>query len=392
MRGGFAALMLLGLCNGARAAEPCSKVEIAGQAQAVEQARALLAARPQGGKFNPDVSPETFQAITGLRNRLADLIDQSLGCAAPDVTAKNLEHDIAALLPGPAPNGPAPLADESWGSLVGVTIRRSPENPGVIGVLARFSVKCGRDGMLLLFTPRADRGWQEVLRWQSRPYKTVDGAFSALDFAVSPPDASGNWFVATKHVLPVCSGAWSSIQYNILRPQPGRIEPRKIFGGTDSIWWGGGDYGLLTASRDEIDLRFHAESLDTSVPPRLQVRHFAVGLDGAKRTAPLAVAPGDFVEEWLQLPWTEAAAVTGAGADLGTLHDLLRKIYQKTLFFQYKSVRACTGEPERVEVGIGFDVDYGNYIFGVSTKGEYRLLSAAKKPDPRCTGPNLLGR
>jgi len=53
---------------------------------------------------------------------------------------------------------------------------------------------------------------------ESNGYADISGAQGSFQFAISPPDNEGNWFVVAADVNPWCSSNWQQLRYKVLRP------------------------------------------------------------------------------------------------------------------------------------------------------------------------------
>ncbi len=316
--------------------------------------------------------------LATLKARLADLADAEMGCAGPDARAEDVQADLQRL-------AGLDSGDEAQGAGYGrgldFAVRRWPG--GRIGIVATVGIQCGSDASLFVFERTPD-GWREAIRWQAPPYAQVSGGFEAFDYALSPPGPDGRWFAVAKSVTPWCSSTWAQIRWAILRPGLSPAAPRVLRAATESIWWGGDDTGSVEAGERTAELRWHAESIDTDVHNRPWIRRFVVDEDAARRIAPVAETPRDFADEWIVTPWREAAAWTAPAArrPSAALHDRLRRLH----FLSYTSLRAC---PAGL-VQVALEKDGARYFLRVSEGPDYRLVSVARRPDPRCRGPNQL--
>lgn len=339
-------------------ADPCSKPDVERTGAAVEAARtAILDSLPKRD-LDPRIPSRSRKAIAAMQHRLHAYLAAALGCSAD---AKALEKTLRWSTPG--------LRFEA----------RSPRE-GLMAVTAGFDVGCGGDTVLAIFA-RRDGGWRDVLYAHSKPYKEVSGAWGAFDYAVSAPDEGGQWFVAAKTVAPWCSSTWSTIRYSVLRPGAAAA----IFAAEDSIWWGNDDFGRLKAGRDDFELRFHAESIDGGVHNREWVRHFAVRGDKVARIAPFADTPRDFVEEWIQSSWQDAAGWTAPA--LAPQVKAVHARFHAEPHGEYQSIRRCGEGAEQIEIQP--TAADGSLFFEVSGSRDFVLTGLSNTADPRCAGKDL---
>ena len=315
----------------------CLKPDIDQAADGTAVARQALLAVPVGDEATEtDVTSARAADIARMKDALAALADAFMRCARPDLAPQQAERQLNALLKGPAPSK---NQESDYGYSVDFHVVRPPDEPDMIAIEPSFQIACGGDTMLLLYERRSGI-WSDVLRWQSGPYKTVGGAFDFFDFAVSPPDQKGNWYVLAKTIAPWCTSTWSEISYAVLRPQSGTAKPKVVLQADAPIWWGSEDFGQLTAAKDWFDVRFHAQSIDTGVHNRLWIRHFAIDGNTVRRMQPVAESPRDFADEWIVSSWGEASGWTtlAARASLRKVHDHLNYYRENIGSFQYESI------------------------------------------------------
>ena len=311
---------------------------------------------------DPRVAPITSLEIQQAKDHIAHLTDAYMECQQqPDPT--QIVHDLTALIP------PSPSSENKFGS--GLSFEASTTGR-LIGITANFGIKCGSDTVLLIYSPH-ESSWQQVLRYQSPPYKEVSGAYWSLQYKMSPPDPAGNWFVITSRVMPWCSSTWSSIEYAILRPGP-----KVLLKHSESMWWGGEDFGTLAVTANSAEIVYTDRSIDMGVHSRKHIRHYEVSADSAKRTQPVAESPRDFVDEWIVSPWSEARDWSAPG--LETFHQQAQKASE------FISIQTC---PDSVQIGVtDIKTEKLALYFRVTGTTTFKMQSVRTTPDPVCSGPN----
>lgn len=391
---------ITGLTASAQAAG-CAEPEIARAAGQVDLARKALIALPIGDGGETKVSPNVQRAIRIMKTRLAAFIDADMHCSSLNRDADAIQRDLserahAFVMENRVYKNDEPLPKDfgHYGFELDFRVKRWTDKPNRVGIVADFGIECGWDAILQIFSAESDR-WHEVLRWQSKPYKTVGGAFGSFDYAVSPADAVGKWYVLAKTIAPWCSSAWSSISFAALRPVPGRLNPRIIHQQDDPIWWGGDDEGQLIAGRSEFEIRFHAQSIDVGVHNRVWIRHFQIAGDAVKRIPPVALSPRDFVDEWIVSSWNEASfwTIPASRQSAKVVHERLHNVYtgRGGDFFDYDAIRQCTNRADRYQIGLIRDEDQTRYFFSVVGETDYRLTGVTEMPDPACDRPDISG-
>jgi hypothetical protein len=381
-------------CAWAARAAACPTADITQAADAVDKARAALLALPVGDGLQTSVSQEARRAIAAMQASLADLANAHMACAPLNEAPETIERDLSRLVHAFAledrvyRNEELPKEAGHYGFELTFTAKAWSDHPGVIGIVADFSIECGSDAVLLVFAPSGTR-WKEALRWQSKPYAEVSGALGSFGYAVSPADSRGRWYVVVKSIAPWCSSTWSLIRYAVLRPVAGRVRPTTIYAGEDSIWWGSEDFGRLTVGQDEFELRFHADSIDMGVHNRIWIRHFRIVADSVARIAPVALSPRDFADEWIVSRWQEASQWSAADArrTLELQHEQLNKIH----YFTYDSVRRCSDRPDHYQVALLDEDDQTRYYLHIVGETDYRATAVSASPDASCSGEDVSG-
>jgi hypothetical protein len=380
----------------------CSQDEVNRKAAELQLVRQRLLGLSIGDGLQTDVSPQAQAAIASMKDALGNFINVYLRCVPLQPDAAKVSKELSSLgqafslPPGVLSSEQIPADFGKFGFELSFDVKVI-EKPRLIGVAANFSIECGSDTVLLIFS-RSEDLWKEALRWQKKPYKRVDGGTIAFDFGISPPDGAGQWFVVTHDVAPWCSSTWSAIRYDVLRPTTDPLRPKVLLSSSDGMWWGNEDFGTLTVEKDDFDLRFHSSSIDGGVHNRVWIRHYSVVGDTVQRTQPVAVSPRDFVDEWLISPWRQASqwSSKAAAQPLSHAHRVLaRKVRSGSGLLEFDSIQRCSDSSNhyQVEIGEEFGPEYKDarsFYFQVLGKDKFTMARVSEKPDPGCKGPNIL--
>jgi hypothetical protein len=392
-------LVLLPVSLACPAHAACGSDDVNRAAQHLTMARRALLAAPMSEipQAQPDASDwttvptATQQAIATMKQALADLITTYMCAAPPDVSAEKIRKGLSRLGHAFAPkkaNSKLPEDSYRYGFELSFETRRDARQPTLVGIVADFQIACGSDAMLLIFDSATGR-WHERLRWQSRPYAKVSGAFGSFGYAIAPPDSQGAWYVLVKRIPPWCSSTWSAIYYDVLRPVDGSLRPRVVFSGSDGIWWGAEDFGTASANAADFTVRFHNNSIDVGVHNRLWIKRYSISGDTVRRIQPVAASPRDFADEWIQEPWKEASRWTAPRARSATVETLHRRLHHK-LFFDFDSVRKCSDRKDHHQVGVADSESNTTWFISVDGRSRFVMSGISRSPDPRCDGPDLL--
>lgn len=206
---------------------------------------------------------------------------------------------------------------------------RTGYDPGILVVSTQLWVPCGStdpETAIYVFEGRA-RDWKLVLATDA-DFDTSSGREEdGMRYELSPPDANGNWYLAIAQAPPACgpAPAPASLRYEILRPSRSPDEPR-----------------ILLDRREPLNEKFHppfrleveddwfavtkGKERKLDGEPGVSIARYQVIGDEMTRMQPLALAPEDFLDEWVQLDWSEAAHSSSQSSDLPKWHSILNAL------------------------------------------------------------------
>ena len=366
------------------------------------------------------VSESTSSLIRNLKEQLHQAARAVLACHDISVTPTIVQQELATLLHANLPEPPdRPISDadidkpeaDVFGSGLKVRVSRASSSPLLLDVTFSFGITCGDDNLLLLFEGE-DAHWKEALRWQAEPLHDVGHAFG--DFFLSSILAGGKpetWRVVVAHGKPWCTSRFSGFDIDVLEPTANGTKPRIVWH-TDRGYSRFAFQPTLKASGDIFELRLNDDAMHFDTDRAFERRviyRYRVNADTVARIGPIAINARGFIEEWLDMPWNEAAAQTAnpASVALKTVHEAYQKESSKAgnSFTErsYGPVLACKpshefqvemkAERETIVPGKpgGDSAPLPSTFYRVRETGNgYELLSATNKPDPQCGGPNLM--
>ncbi|GGG94346.1 hypothetical protein [Silvibacterium dinghuense] len=371
----------------------------------------------KAGDMDTSVSPALQSAISAFKTALAAQTDAVITQLPPQSTAEAAQQRLAAAMPSPAVGKPtdtdsksadgnassAPTAGQYGGELqLSVT---QPE-PSLFLVQESFDIACGDDTVLLAYRNESGH-WQRILLWQSKPYNEISGAFGDT-YAVQllHPQRNGHPLLLVLHGTPWCTSTMSSFHMDVfeLGASPANTP----------LWHG--DHGYRRLDLDPpLTLKLTADGFEvrTSVSEagdrifRKGVMRYAFQNDAIHRIEPIAMNAHDSVEEWLEMPRSEAA---GFADDVPG--SLTWKMFQDFTWegrpegahiplAEVGAVRACTDSTTHFQAEVtstiydpsGKQKDHPGPTYFVQLQqvsNGYRIHSAAQSPDPACKGPDLM--
>jgi len=406
----IAVLALLGLAMGAgvRVDEGCSQERMKLAAEKVKAGQSELLGVSVGyGGMDTGVPVATQNLIRGFKDGLAGAVDAFMDCERGGVgDAKGIATRLAELLGAGAGDSVRKIVadlvvtdqsrDKIYGANLQIAARAEEHEPPLIGFKIGFDIPCGVDEMLLIYESSGN-GWRRMIRWQSGPYSQISGAFGDFfEYAVFGERRGDDWRVAVAHGKPWCSSSYSGFDLDVLRPATGAIASQQTVFHKEAAYWRDMD-STLRGEPDGFELRLNVTSLSSNSNRKVAIYHYRLHQGQIHRYQPVAENARDFLDEWIQADWNDAADWT-ARPNLKSLareHDILvdfiDKFESKTPEFTYGPVQACSGKQKMVQVEFG-GVPSGFKYFQIEQgKDSFTLVSGSNAPEPKCTGPDLTG-
>lgn len=338
--------------------------------------------------------------IVQLKDALADVIDMTMRCAPAEVDTTALEADLAKTLGANQPEKPAEPKPEdeeepgppsgAYGGDLKVSAAAPPNVPQWRIVTVSFGIECGEDSMLMLYE-WAGWGWRRSLRWQSAPYGDISGAFGDF-FRYAVVSAVVPQKIVAVHGTASCKPIFSTFKVDVLE---------KIAGGNSAGVWlhmergylpGDGEI-RLRGTANSFTLRVNAPALDANADARVVTYRYEIDGRRLSRVAPISTTARGFVEEWLQMPWEEAAGQTDpeVAAKMQRVHAGLARLDQDastSISYTYGPVRACAVKGQ-YEVEMGADRGGPEFFTIKDQPVGYLMVNYGSTHDEHCNGPDL---
>jgi hypothetical protein len=272
-----------------------------------------------------------------------------------------------------------------------------------MAVVTNLTIPCGSDASLSLYR-RNGETWQLILVAESNGYTDISGAQGSFQFAISPPDAEGNWFVVAADVNPWCSSNWQQLRYKVLRPGDDANRSVVLLNEHTSVYLGTDQPYRLTVNPHGFELHIvAAQGLDDSILTREHIQNYEVSGNRATRIAPLALAPEDFLDEWVGMKW-EDASIWASSADVAKLqhwHDRLSRDRREKIDTEFDFVQPCKASEKTAKWQIGLQLEGpgerdlpgdlpGELFFTIAKRDSaFYVESVDKERPPGCPGNTL---
>jgi hypothetical protein len=361
--------------------------------------------------------PSTVQnAIRDFKKALALQTDAVVTQFPADVTAASAKQDLSATMPATMvgkisdEQGQKMTENDSKQPVAGLyggelTLAVSKPEPSLLLIQESFDIACGNDNVLLAYS-NASGTWKRILRWESKPYEQVSGAYGDIyETLLLKPAYDNHRLLLVLHGAPWCTSTMSGFDMDVI----------ELGSSATAVPLWHGEHGYRRFDLDPaLTLRPTADGFEvrTSVSgggdnvSRKGVIRYSVTATGVHRVEPLAMNGRDSIVEWLELPRKEAAAF--ADESLGSLtwqmfQDFTYEGKGKDANVPYPSfgaVRACKDSSSH------FQAEVTSQIFDSSAKGDrpgpayfvqlqevsngYRIHAVTHASENSCTGPDLM--
>ena len=292
---------------------------------------------------------------------------------------------------------------DDFGYLYDVTVRQPERHPDLVAVVTNLTIPCGSDASLNLYR-RTGATWQLILVAESNGYADISGAQGSFQFAISPPDDEGNWFAAMADVDPWCSSNWQQLRYKVLRPGENFNHSQVLLDEHTTVFLGVDQPYRLTVNPHGFEIRsVGSQGLDDSILTRVHVRKYEVSGNRVTRIPPLALAPEDFLDEWVEMKWESASTWVSStdAAKLQYWHGRLSRDGREKLDTEFAFVQPCPAATNISKWQIGLQLegtgehdlpgDLPDELFFTISKrdGSFYVESIGKDRPPGCPGDAL---
>ncbi|MGD0097791.1 MAG: hypothetical protein ABSB60_14970 [Terracidiphilus sp.] len=338
--------------------------------------------------------------------------DASLHCATAAITAEKLQNELKSLLnANKTPKKPQwqdvsnAVEDDAYGADLNVKVSRAGDKANLMLVVFNFGIVCGDDSMLLGYEWKQEK-WIRVLRWQSDPDRTPNAFGDFFEYRVVQQQNSANWLVGVAHGHPMCTSNFGGFDLDFIQPARNDV-PQKVLLHKEETYWRD-DPVKMELTSDGLELRVSGYSRDINIIRRPGIYRYRVSGDQIDRVQPIAINGRDFVDEWLNSPWNESknwnspSELTGLEATHKKIETLNHPANQnqETPHLTYGPVRPCSDSASHFQV----ELDKGWWVEGKTDlrpdtptffqiqegKNSFTMLSASDKPDPHCTGHDIM--
>lgn len=322
------------------------------------------------GYMDVRVPSATRPLLTRLKHQLRDLIANTINTQeAQNDTPPQLRSRVLAALKQKGVELSDPPFSEIWkpeeavivsyGHLTELEIEQPDRHPELLVVITTLAINCGHDNSFYVFK-RNENQWAMILALEANGYEDVSGAQNGFDYAISPANEAGDYFIVAADVNAWCSSRWQMLRYKILRIGASPYEPNVVLSATHGILTDREPPFKLRATTNGFQLDFwEGQSLDAGIQERAYILRYSVDGDRVIRIAPLASRPEDFLDEWIKLPWEEAVRWVDAPnrEAMQRWHQRLQYTYTEETYYyrDFSFTQPCSEKKNTWQIGLNID-------------------------------------
>ena len=240
----------------------------------------------------------------------------------------------------------------AYGEIIHIVEDESvPLDANFKAVSTRLWVPCAGDQSSYLYVFRQQEGrWKLALKadfdFTSLTNSEDDGSEYGARFALSPPDPQGRWFVVSARTNVDCNWEPTHVVLSAIVPGPEPDKPKVMVEVRQSFYRGIGPFKPPFAIHAERDWFSMVVGVLRKLDGNRGIQIYRYGVNGseARRIAPIAFYPADFLDEWVAMPWKEVERWTDASKkdELRDWHEKLRAVPE--LSSEVESVQPCEKE------------------------------------------------
>jgi hypothetical protein len=353
--------------------------------------------------MDTEVPPALRPILHNFKQALIETVETTVRCLNPN--PETLQTQLVTLLHANRPENPfEPEKGPPWptteigdyGTDLTITVKPQPTQTNLYSILITYSIECGTDN-ILLFYRRTPSGYRRELLWQNPDLNSISDAFGDMYlYPVVPSDPSHPYLVAVVHGTPWCTSTISNFRVDLLAPKQAG-HPQSQLSSLNQVFRIEDD-PRLKLTPDGFDLRATADDLADSTIMRPGIFRYRTNQGRLERVQPIANNARDFVDEWLQIPWSQAANWSAQPPDsLKPAHnrfDFNLHPNDDSYIDSYGPTRACSSSKDvfQIEIDIAHPKNDDTAIYARvrQNPNSFTMLSITPQPDPTCTGPDLM--
>jgi hypothetical protein len=377
--------------------KPQSKTQIPPINETLRQLKAIKL--PTEQRLWGEVPDDARKLLTDLKRQLRDVLSDAVFSqrgASPE--PKTLTATVLKELRRGGSEVKAQNCHQAYGCILQLGFQQPAGYPDLLVATSIVSAYCARDASLYVFERRGAQ-YSLALSVESDNYSETTGAQNQLRYAVlAPAEASSRWSVVAAYVEAACgsSALWRRIRLRVLRPSGIADQPAVLLSETEGAKLPDENGYSLLAGGDTFTLTYGGSMiLDGTIDSRMHVAKYRVMENGVTRLPPIALLPQDFVDEWIQLPWSQASVWNKAPdtARIQTWHDRIRSAKSAAVYSRVDFSQQCGEGANNWQVALSIALTGGikalsdDVYFSVSKEDDSYFVTDIRSVRPRgCPG------
>lgn len=325
--------------------------------------------------------PRDFQELGEHLNKILD--DAGLTCRGANLAADRCMDD-------------SPGFYDARGYLGEVRLS-SLDDGRYILVVTAVGIRCGFDESAYIYERGPDQKWKMLLESEQDAYGVAEYApQNFLSISASPSNVTWNEpapppLVLTLGYSPWCASNWQSLSTRLWRASTSTATPHPLIDRKDTLYIADDEIASARLTQKDVLIEFRGQSIDGGVLIRTHIEHYVVGSgDKLERIAPVALSPNDFIEEWLESDWRQAARWTEPQAKASVSETAHKSIGANLGEFDGPATR-CRADPTLWQVSFATDdmtTDRprlpSHFLVRWMAPYRFTLAGVQRRPFPRC--------
>ena len=250
-------------------------------------------------------------------------------------------------------------------------------------VQTSLGIYCGYDESAYVYQWTNNR-WQRVFETEQNVYTAKGYAPQTIHAVhISLPGKDGERLLLTLGSKPGCASAFQPVYSRVWRLDARHGSPKLLLQTTEVGYMGRFPPVKGRVAPDDLLIELSLGGIGYGLSHQV-LRHYEIRGDKVKQVDPTEPTPRDFVEEWLDAPWKQAAERSESAA-LKEWHDKLHR--DDGLGDDPDPALHCSNRPELWQVGIERHDQPQKTYYMVRWRTPYRfsMVAVSNQTDPGCT-------
>ncbi len=242
----------------------------------------------------------------------------------------------------------------TYDKITDIQIEQPAEHPDMLVATVSLWVMCGGDTAFYLFQ-KIEKEWCLIAVQEATTYQDIGDAQQAFQYAISPADKNGQFFVVTANTHPWCTSFWNMISYRVFRVGANPYQPKILFQGEEDIYQG---HYTITIHPAKFWIIFSGNPSEyqkiSEYDGTISTHILSYDVNGEQVTG-IDFVPEDYLLKWSELSWEDALKWVDPAlrSKLHPWHTRLREIKEDA--YSFSVLTSCKDNPDIWQIGIQLD-------------------------------------